>query len=65
MPSLVILTRDVTIQLETLQRLVASSILAAGQGYGHDDLCRVGLALGHRDQGALGPGQLQQGQQGQ
>ena len=49
--------------LVAAQLLAGGGPLAAGQGQGEDHLGRVGLAAGHRDQGALGLGQGQQGQE--
>ena len=49
----------------TAQLLADAGGLAsvAGYGQGHDDLGRVGLAAGHREEGALGPGQGQEWQE--
>ena len=44
--------------------LISAELLArleAGQGHGLDNLVRVWLAAGHRDQGALGQGRGHQG----
>ena len=40
-------------------------LLVAGQGDGHNDLGWVGLALGHGEEGALGPGQGHQREEAQ
>ena len=49
--------------LVAAQLLAGGGPLVAGQGQGEDHLGGVGLAAGHRDQGALGPGQGHQGQE--
>ena len=43
--------------------MLGASPGVAGCGQGHDDLGRVGLAAGHREEGALGPGQGQERQE--
>ena len=50
--------------LVAAQLLAGGGPLVTGQGQGEDHLGRVGLAAGHRDQGALGPGQGCQGEEG-
>ena len=54
---------EVAVIVIPAQLLAGGGPLVAGQGQCEDHLGGVGLAAGHRDQGALGPGQGHQGQE--
>ena len=57
---------ELAVILDPAQLLAdAGRLLVTGQGYGHNDLIWVWLALGHGEEGALGPGQGQQGEEAQ
>ena len=57
---------ELTVILDPAQLLAdAGRLLVAGQWYGHNDLIRVRVALRHGEEGALGPGQGQQGEEAQ
>ena len=49
--------------VQVTAQLLADAGSLTGYGQGHDDLGRVGLAPGHRQEGALGPGQGQERQE--
>ena len=57
---------ELAVILDPAQLLAdAGCLLVAWKGYSHNDLIRVGLALGHGEEGALGPGQGHQGEEAQ
>ena len=57
---------ELAVILDPAQLLAdAGCLLVAGQGDGHNDLIWVRVALRHREEGALGPGQGHQGEEAQ
>ena len=57
---------ELAVILDPAQLLAdAGRLLVTWQGYSHNDLIWVRLALGHGDEGALGPGQGHQGEETQ